>query len=233
MKQSELTDLSRLEAQIGYVFANKDVLVRALTHVSAHANGQRSKTYQRLEFLGDRVLGLIVADMLYGAFAEAEEGELSRRLADLVRKESCADVARDLGLGRFVRLGGSEVKSGRDNEAILADVCESLIGALYLDGGYEVVQGLVVSWFEPRMYAPRRPLRDAKTRLQEWVQGRGLSAPHYQERARSGPAHAPCFVIGVEVAGFLPLEASGPSKRAAEQAAAEAFMKREGVWGHE
>jgi len=233
MTAQDLADLGDIETRIGHVFRDKDILRRALTHVSANVGVKRTKTYQRLEFLGDRVLGLVVSHMLYSAFAEAEEGELSRRLADLVRKESCADVARELGVGRFVRLGGSEVKSGRDNEAILADVCESLIGAIYLDAGYEVVQKLVISWFEPRMYAPRRPLRDAKTSLQEWVQGRGLAAPIYREISRSGPAHAPQFVIGVDVVGFVTAEASGASKRAAEQSAAEAFMRREGFWTNE
>lgn len=225
-----LSDLTSVETRIGHVFRDKSLLVRAFTHVSATTGSKRTATYQRLEFLGDRVLGLIVSDMLYSAFVDAEEGELSRRLADLVRKESCADLARELDLGPYVRLGGGEVKSGRDNEAILADICESIIGALYLDAGYAQTQKIVTAWFEPRMYAPRRPLRDAKTRLQEWVQGRGLAAPIYHELARSGPAHAPQFVIGVDVVGFETMQATGASKRAAEQAAAEAFMRRAGVW---
>jgi ribonuclease III len=230
MSAYDVAGLKQVEAQIGHVFRDKELLVRALTHVSAQAAQKRTKTYQRLEFLGDRVLGLIVSDMLYASFPDADEGELSRRLADLVRKESCAEVSKQLGVSPYVFLGGGELKSGRENEAILADVCESLIGAIYLDGGYETVRQLVVSWFEPRMHMPRRPLRDAKTSLQEWVQARGLPAPIYREISRSGPAHAPSFVIGVDVRGFTPIEASGSSKRIAEQAAAEAFMRREGVW---
>ncbi len=228
--KTENLAIHELEAQLGHVFADKDLLHKALTHVSAVVGAKRTQTYQRLEFLGDRVLGLVVSEMLCQAFPNAEEGELSRRLADLVRKESCAEVARDLGVSPFLRLGGSEVKSGRDNEAILADVCESIIGAIFLDAGYDVTKTQVMRWFLPRMQAPKRPLRDAKTSLQEWVQARGLATPAYREISRTGPAHAPHFVIGVDVEGFVTVEANGTSKRAAEQAAAEAFMVREGVW---
>jgi ribonuclease-3 len=221
--------IEELETAVGHVFANRDLLARALTHVSATPTGQRGQTYQRLEFLGDRVLGLAVADMLCRLFPEADEGELSRRLADLVRKETCADVARDWDAGSHLRLGGSEARSGgRDKTALLGDVCEAIIAAVYLDGGYPAACGVVERSFAGRMAAPRN-LRDSKTSLQEWAQARGLPPPAYRLIARSGPDHAPIFTIGVDVEGFSACEAEGPSKRAAEQTAAGAFMRREGL----
>lgn len=221
-------DLGALEARIGHSFADKTLIAAALTHVSA-ANGPKRITYQRLEFLGDRVLGLVVSEMLYESFPEAEEGELSRRLAALVRKESCAEVALEWGVQAHIRLGDSERAAGAVKTAILGDVCESIIGAVFLDAGYLAARAVVVRAFEPRMRAPCRPLRDAKTALQEWAQSRGLSTPAYRELSRRGPDHAPEFTIAVEVQGFAPAEATGGSKRLAEQAAASAFIAREGI----
>lgn len=222
---------ARLEARIGHVFAQKGLLSRALTHVSAlGAETQRAQSYQRLEFLGDRVLGLVVAEMLYAAFPDEEEGELSRRLADMVRKESCAEVAQDWGVGPHLRLGSGEAQSGGARKsAILADICEAIIGAVFVDAGYEAARKVVAQMWRERMAAPRRPLRDAKTALQEWAQARGLPTPAYRESGRSGPAHAPHFVMAVDIAGFPPVEAEGGSKRAAEQAAAIHFLQREGI----
>jgi ribonuclease III len=220
-------DVGDLETRLGHKFADRDLLVLALTHVSA-ANGRRD-TYQRLEFLGDRVLGLVVAEMLYAAFPAAEEGELSRRLADLVRRESCAEVALEWGAETFVRLGEGERQAGTSKTAIFSDVCESLIGAAFLDGGYEVAKAIVTRAFEPRMRSPRRPLRDPKTALQEWAQARGLEPPLYKESSRAGPDHAPEFTMAVCVKGHAPIEAKGNSKRGAEQAAAALFIAREGI----
>nr|PZN39179.1 MAG: ribonuclease III [Pseudomonadota bacterium] len=223
-------DTAALEAQLSYSFTDKDLLKRALTHVSASPT-DKTRSYQRLEFLGDRVLGLCVADMLLKAFPAAEEGELSRRLAELVRKESCAEVAQAWDVGPFLHLGDGEVSSGaRRNRAILADVCEAIVGAVFLDGGYEAARGLVERAFSARLHAPRRPLRDAKTALQEWAQGRGLPAPTYELVERSGPDHAPEFVIGVNVEGMEQALGRGTAKRNAEQAAAEAFLLREKIW---
>ena len=226
-------DLSGLEARIGYSFGSPDLARQALTHMSA-ATGQtgRNASYQRLEFLGDRVLGLAVSAMLFAEFPHAAEGELSRRLADLVRKESCADVGGDWDIWPHISLGGGEAFAGnRGRAAILADVCESLIGAVFLDGGFPAAQGVVAGAWTKRMLAPRRALRDPKTALQEWAQALGHPPPVYDEVERSGPAHAPHFVISVSVTGFDPMRGSGPSKRTAEQAAADAFMVREGVAG--
>lgn len=212
-----------LEARLGHVFAQPDLLDLALTHVGRTQS--RIASYQRLEFLGDRVLGIIVADMLYRAFPDAEEGELSRRLADLVRRETCAAVALDWGVEPHIRLGVGERKALK--RAILGDICESIIGAVFLDGGFEAAQAVVTEAFAPRMLAPSRPLRDPKTTLQEWAQGRGLPAPVYREIARSGPHHAPEFTVAVLVEGHAEAQAKGPSKRVAEQSAAQTFMARE------
>jgi ribonuclease-3 len=221
-------DLGELEARIGYAFKDRALLARALTHVSA-ASGPAN--YQRLEFLGDRVLGLTVAEMLYVAFPDASEGELSRRLAELVRRESCADVALDWDVGPFLVLGGGEVKgAGRRNAAILADVCEAVFGAAMLDGGYEAASTVIGKAFAGRLAAPRRPLRDAKTALQEWAQGRGRPTPTYELVGRSGPDHSPKFRIAANVEGLEPGVGVGSSKRIAEQDAARAVLLREGVW---
>lgn len=225
---AKLGDLAALEASLGHKFANRKLVQLALTHVSA--TPARNDSYQRLEFLGDRVLGLVVAEMLYESFPAADEGELSRRLADLVRRESCAEVAREWGLESHVRLGDSERQAGgTTKDAILADVCESVIGAVFLDGGYAAAKTVVSQAFAPRMRAPRRPLRDPKTALQEWAQARGLETPLYREITRTGPHHAPEFTVEVVVTGFATATAKGGSKRSAEQAAALAFLSREGI----
>lgn len=222
-------DTARLEAVLGHRFADQSLLATALTHMSAE--GSRLASYQRLEFLGDRVLGLSVAELLFRQFPQSEEGNLSRRLADLVRKETCAEVALGWNLGQFMRLGEGEILGGaRKNKAILADACEAIIGAVFIDGGYEAARALVERAFGERMLKPVRPLRDAKTALQEWAQGKGYPTPTYSERGRSGPDHAPVFVVAAKITGLADAEARGPSKRLAEQAAAETFLRREGLW---
>jgi ribonuclease-3 len=219
-----------LEATIAYRFSDQALLERALTHISALKGQSRSGSYQRLEFLGDHVLGLVISEMLFDAFPKADEGELSRRLADLVRRESCADVARLIDLGAALRLGTSEARAGgRSKAAILADVCESLIGAVFLDGGYEAAKSFVERYWAERMRKPSRPLRDPKTVLQEWAQGRGLPTPDYHEVERTGPHHDPVFRVAVTLPDRDPAEGKGRSKRAAEQAAAAALLAREGV----
>ncbi|WP_342362220.1 ribonuclease III [Terrarubrum flagellatum] len=224
-------DLADLEARVGHAFTDRELLTRALTHISAApASRLKRDSYQRLEFLGDRVLGLIVADMLMAAFPDAPEGELSRRLAELVRRESCTDVATQWGVGAYLRIGGGEAAAGvRRNAAILADVCESIVGAAYLDAGLPAAREVVERAFGPRLHAPRRPLRDAKTQLQEWAQARGKPAPTYRTVERSGPDHAPRFVIEVDVEAVERARGEGASKRDAEQAAARAMMQREGI----
>lgn len=225
-------DLNDLQQALGHSFANPGLLSRALTHASAIGFGQDSGTYQRLEFLGDRVLGLVVADMLDEHFPEAPEGELSRRLARLVSGETCAEVAADMNLARFLRIGGSVQKSGgRATIGVLADVCESVLGAVYRDGGLPAARGVIERYWRPRLESMSGPLRDAKTELQEWAHRRGLVAPTYSEILRSGPDHAPQFEIEVTVGAIEPGRGQGRSKREAEHEAAAFVLRRERVWG--
>lgn len=228
MTRSRDKGLADLEARIGHEFADPALLGRALTHVSA--SPARRDSYERLEFLGDRVLGLAVAHMLYDAFPNESEGELSRRLAALVRKETCAEVAEVWGVGAAMRLGEGEAQTGgRGKRALLGDICEAIIGAVFLDGGAAAAEHIVRKAFSDRMAASGQDLRDAKTALQEWAQARGLATPRYRLVARSGPDHAPFFEVVVEVQGFAAAPGSGASKRVAEQAAAAAFLAREGA----
>ena len=228
MTRARSDALAPLEATVGHDFADKRLLRRALTHVSAST--ARPDSYERLEFLGDRVLGVAVAHMLYVAFPNESEGELSRRLAALVRKETCAEVAEVWGVGPFMRLGEGEAQTGgRKKRAILGDICEAIIGAVFLDGGAQAAERVVHTAFSARMQLPGRHLRDAKTALQEWAQALKGAAPRYRLAARSGPDHAPFFEVAVEVPGFDPAQGAGASKRAAEQAAAQAFLEREGI----
>lgn len=230
MSSAGQESLPDVELSIGYRFADRALLAQALTHISAVPPERRNGSYQRLEFLGDRVLGLVVSAMLYAAFPTAEEGELSRRLAGLVRRETCAEMAADWNLGPAVLLGESEAKSGgRTKPAILADVCEAVIGAVFLDGGYPAADAVIQAAWRPRMQQPIRPLQDAKTALQEWAQSLGKPAPVYRENARRGPAHRPEFTVGVDVEGVGNAEGVGTSKRVAEQVAAETFMQKHGV----
>jgi len=218
-----------LQERLGHVFAEASLLDRALTHSSAVAGPDKSSSYQRLEFLGDRVLGLAVADMLLRQFPDATEGELSRRLAVLVRAETCAAIAREVGLDAAIQLGKGNRSRARLTITMLGDVCEAVIGAVYLDASYPVAAAMVERLWQEQMLAPPRPLRDAKTVLQEWAQGRGLPTPVYMEVARSGPHHNPEFRIAVELPDIAAAEGTGRSKRAAEQAAAAAMLAREGV----
>jgi ribonuclease III len=222
-------DAEALGSRIGYRFKDTTLAEKAMTHVSSPSThgGERGQSYQRLEFLGDRVLGLVVAALLYEAFPEASEGELSLRLARLVRRETCAEVAARLELGDFVRLGEGEAKAGgRKKAAILGDLCESLLGAVYLDGGIKPAAGLVETHWRALLNSSHGAERDSKTAMQEWAQARALPTPRYEEVKRSGPAHRPHFVVNVMVEGFDAEPGEAGSKRAAEQEAARAFLAR-------
>ena len=220
-----------IEARIGHQFADPNLLTAAITHVSAlKPSRKRGESYQRLEFLGDHVLGLIVSDMLYRTFPSADEGEMSKRLADLVRKESCAEVAKSLGLTDDIKLGAVGAGAGaRLRKSVLGDICEAVIGAVFLDGGYAAAADFVERNWTERMRKPRRPLRDPKTVLQEWAQGKGLPTPVYREVERTGPHHDPQFRVAVDLPGLEPAEGVGGSKRAAEKVAASVMIEREGV----
>ncbi len=220
--------LSELEQRIGHVFTDKDLLTRALTHTSK-ATG-RNGSYQRLEFLGDRVLGLAVAEGLYTALPDADEGDLSRQLAGLVRRETCAAVATTWGIGPHLILGQGEVMGGgRRNQTILADVCEAILGAVYLDAGFAVARALVEAHFRPAEIGTAPRGRDAKSTLQEWAMSRSLPIPIYAVVERTGPDHAPHFRMAVQVEGLEPGFGEGTSKRVAEQAAAGDLLAREGI----
>jgi len=224
----KLTGLSR---QLGYDFKNQNLLVRALTHSSACARGALSASNERFEFLGDRVLGLVIADMLLQAYGNADEGELALRFNALVRKETCAAVAKELDLGSALLLSSGEVQSGgRQNQSILGDACEAVIAAIYLDGGFDAARSFVERMWRGRMLDLKKPPRDAKTALQEWAQARKLPMPLYVLVERSGPDHAPGFIYSVAVKGKEQASGNGSSKRIAEQAAALAFLLREKIW---
>ena len=222
-----------LETRIGHSFANPDLLTRALTHVSA-AGSSNGRNYQRLEFLGDRVLGLAVAEMLLHAFPDAPEGELSQRLSELVRRETCAQMAEAWDAGPHILLGIGEMQSGgRRNRAILSDIAESILGAVFLDAGYDIAKALVQRSLADHLSAAITPPRDAKTALQEWAQGRGRPTPVYAIVERDGPDHAPSFRVAARIKGLVEAVGSGGSKRAAEQDAAQIMLRREGVWPSE
>jgi ribonuclease-3 len=225
-------DLAALARVLGHDFSRPEILEQALRHSSApEVIDGRLPSYQRLEFLGDRVLGMVVADMVFHAFPQAPEGELSRRLTLLVRKETCAEIAQSLDLGRFVRMGEGEARSGgRRKRALLGDVCEAVIAALYLDGGMDVARRFVETHWVNALHAGAEQLQDAKTALQEWAHARGVEAPTYRMVERSGPDHSPEFRIEVIVPGLAGETGIGRSKRIAEQEAARLMLIREGAW---
>lgn len=224
---------------LGHAFARPDLLETAITHPSATGRNRTKRARrstkaaaeakladnQRLEFLGDRVLGLIVAEMLFQAFPEEDEGALAKRLASLVRQDGLAQVAQGLGLGRFLILSkGEEESGGRENPATLADACEAIIGALYLDGGIDAARSFVERHWRPMMTADLNPPQDAKTALQEWAQAAGLNLPRYRVIRSEGPPHDPVFEVEATVEGYPSRSGTGRSKRAAEQAAATQLL---------
>ena len=213
----------RLETTLGYRFSNTDLLTQALTHRGAANDAAPSN--ERLEFLGDRVLGLVIAGWLVKRFPEAEEGELSRRLTALVRRDALAMVAGQIGLAEHLYLAPSDAKAGRENPGLLADACEAVIGAMFLDGGLEVARSFIEAAWAPVLDDSEGAVRDAKTRLQEWAQARGRPIPFYEIAEREGPAHAPKFVVVVKVEGESEARGEGTSKRAAEQVAALALLE--------
>ena len=224
--------LRKLEERTGHTFVDHERLGRALTHASARASGGRD--YERLEFLGDRVLGLCIAEMLVADFRAANEGELSVRLNQLVNADTLADVSDELQLSDFIRTG-SDVRQLRDSHKknLRADVVESLIATIYLDGGLDAVRPFILRYWKDRAATPTAARRDAKTELQEWAHREHAVTPTYSVLSREGPDHDPVFRVAVTVGALKPVEAEGRSKRAAEQAAAEKMLVREDVRDHE
>jgi len=218
----------RLTTIVDYRFSRPELAAEALTHSSAvQGPAARPASNERLEFLGDRVLGLVVANLLFDRFAGESEGHLARRHAELVRKETLARVASGIGLGALIEFSrGEEEAGGRENPAILADACEAVIAALYLDGGLDAAAAFIRCHWTALIEEDLTPPKDAKTALQEWVQGRGFDLPVYREVGRDGPPHAPVFRVEVMIQGGKAEIAEGPSKRAAEQTAAGTLLAR-------
>ena len=220
--------VAELERRIDHRFADRDLLERALTHASVGDGAKAVRHNERLEFLGDRVLNLCAAERLMALFPDLREGEMSRLLATLVNYHACARVAQDVGLAEAMRLSASATKVGaRQSEAVLGDACEALIAALYLDGGLDAARAFFLRFWAgefDRLHEPQ--VKDPKTQLQEWAQGRGLPLPTYAILSREGPDHAPRFTIEVTVQGVAPERAEGRSRQDAEKAAAQAMLLR-------
>lgn len=231
MSEAREAAVARLEARLGWTFGDRTLLERALTHASAGRAGQKRRDNERLEFLGDRVLGLMVAERLTRDFPDAAEGQLSPRLHALVNRRACARAARAAGLGEALRMAPGEAKQGgRTNETILGDACEALIAALYLDAGLDRTREIWAELWRDQFDDPFAGSADgAKSRLQEWAQGRGLPLPTYAVVDRSGPDHAPRFTVEVAVESVAPVRAEGSSRQEAEKAAAAGMVAREGV----
>jgi ribonuclease III len=225
------TALRQLSVRLGYAFKDESLLALALTHASARPAPKPNEDNERLEFLGDRVLGLSVAELLTEHFPDASEGELARRYNQLVRAETLAEVAQQLELGKVILMSGGEADSGgRAKKTILANACEAVLGAIFTDGGYEAARKVVEQLWAPEIGSFAEAPPDAKSVLQEWAQGRRLPLPRYIEVSREGPDHAPYFTSEVQIDGIAPERGHGASKRAAEQEAALAMLLREGVW---
>ena len=218
-------EIRDFEGRIGHSFAQPELLVQALTHASHAAPARPSN--ERLEFLGDRVLGLVIAAALLDADAGATEGQLSPRFNALVRQETCAEIAREIGLGEVLRLGRSEAMTGgRRKEALLGDAMEAVVAAVFRDAGFQAARDVVLRLWGERIEAAEARVSNPKSALQEWSQARGLGLPAYAEITRTGPAHQPVFTIEVRLESGEAARATAPGKRAAEIAAAAAMLER-------
>jgi len=225
------TALKDLSARIGHDFGDPALLKLALTHSSARAGARPNDDNERLEFLGDRVLGLAIAELLANSFPKAREGELARWFNHLVRAETCAEIAQEWELGTFILMSGGEAGSGgRGKKTILANACEAVLGAIFADGDYDAARAVIHRFWKAQLDTLELAAPDAKSLLQEWAQGRRLPLPRYLEITREGPDHAPRFTAEVQIDGVASERGTGANKRAAEQAAALAMLLREGVW---
>lgn len=218
-------ELKAFEQRLGHQFTRPELLLRAVTHSSLSSPNRDDN--QRLEFLGDRVLGLTMAEAVLDHDPNAAEGQLAPRFNALVRKETCADVAREIDLGAVLKLGRSEMMSGgRRKMALLGDAMEAVIAAVYADAGFDAARALVLRLWGTRVADIKADARDAKTSLQEWAQARGLTPPRYVETARTGPDHAPAFTIEARLSTGDAASATANSKRQAEQAAARDLLNK-------
>jgi ribonuclease-3 len=228
--QAEPAPLAALAQSLGHTFRDPELLVQAATHAAAsHGRGDAIDN-ERLEFLGDRVLGLVIAQLLMERFPKAKEGDLGPRLTALVRREALAEVAGAIDLGSYLVLAPADAASGaRNHPKFLADACEAVIAALYLDGGLDAARRFIANGWAGQIGAVSVMPIEPKTALQEWAQGHGRPLPLYTVTKSAGAAHGPIFEVKVEVQGLEPALASGPSKRAAEKAAALTLLQRLGV----
>ena len=225
------TALKHLYGRLGYAFKDRSLVELALTHASARPSLKPNEDNERLEFLGDRVLGLAVAELLTASFPDASEGELARRFNRLVCAERCGEIAQRWELGKLIVMSGGEAESGgRGKKTILANACEAVLGAIFLDSGYAEARDVVHRFWADELGDLDLGVPDAKSILQEWAQGRHLPLPRYIEVSREGPDHKPRFTTEVHIDGVAPERGEGANKRAAEQAAALAMLLREGVW---
>tara|TARA_Y100000590_G_scaffold468225_1_gene650080 strand:+ start:8810 stop:9481 length:672 start_codon:yes stop_codon:yes gene_type:complete len=218
-----MNNYKKICEDISYNFKNVEFLDQALTH--SIQNTTKKNQFQRLEFLGDRILGIIIADILYNKFKNETEGDLTRRLHNLVCEEAIARVSRDINLDKYINLSQSENKDGgRMKDTILSDACEAIIAAIYIDGGYVSAFSFVKKHWKKYINKDIVPPIDPKTKLQEWAQSKGYDLPIYEEIDRSGPDHDPIFIIKVKVGENIHAEGSGASKKQAERAAAENLL---------
>lgn len=217
--------LARLSDRLGYVFTDSELLHQALTHGSS---GRKAKDYERLEFLGDRVLALVIADQLFHSHRKEKEGKLAARHSAIVRGDVCAAVGEAMGLHDFIKVGDTEKKSGVHRmKSVLGDVVEAVIGAIYIDGGLEAARKVILHFWQEPLQHPDTVQKDAKTFVQEWALAKALSLPRYELAGRQGPEHKPQFTVRLHIEKHEEAQGIGPTKQAAEMAAASAFIARE------
>jgi ribonuclease-3 len=217
--------LARLSERLGYVFSDPELLHQALTHGSS---GRKAKDYERLEFLGDRVLALVIADALFHNHRKEKEGKLAARHSAIVRGEMCAAVGEAMGLHDFIKVGDTEKKTGVHRmKSVLGDVVEAVIGAIYIDGGLEAARKVILNFWAEALQHPDTVQKDAKTFVQEWALAKALPLPRYEMAGRQGPEHKPQFTVRLTIDKHKEAEGVGSTKQAAEMAAATAFIARE------
>jgi ribonuclease-3 len=223
-----------LENRLGYEFSQYENLERALTHASVRKKSDNNFHYQRLEFLGDRVLGLAVAELLFEKYPDSNEGELSLRLNALVKGKTLAEISDELELHEYIRTGGDlKELTGKRMQSVRADVLEALIASIYLDGGLDAATDFIKRFWKERISSVDETKRDSKTALQEWSHSNRYGTPRYKEQKRTGPDHDPVFTVVVQINGIEDAIGNGRSKRTAEQSAAKELLLREKVWNND